>query len=244
MSIYSLTNTTFDISNEPNDYENKDSPRHLGLFKADFGPLAGMMCLGYYLHNCVIPILRNAANPKKNSRDMFIGYFLVFLSYTIVGIVGYIGFSGSKFNKDIESNSLLMFGPTELLPIIVRLASFFQMFTVFPILFHILREMVSSLIYKTPELSVKAGLFFNLVFIVVTTFIGIFVPKVGSILGKAGAISGLMMMYILPIIVHLKRQAIFIKDPSLGLALDQNRIKTIGEAHDTPKIGVVQRISK
>lgn len=137
MAIYSLTNTTFDISNSQNDY-GKDGPRHLGLFKSDFGPLAGMMCLGYYLHNAVIPILRNSANPRKNGRDMFIGYFLVFISYTIVGIVGYIGFSGSKFKKPIESNSLLMFGPTEVLPIIVRLASFFQMFTVFPILFHIL----------------------------------------------------------------------------------------------------------
>ena len=68
--------------------------------------------------------------------------------------------------------------------------------------------MVSSLIYRNPNLSIKAGLIFNLIVISVTTLIGITVPKVGSILGKAGAISGLMMMYILPIIVYLKRQAI------------------------------------
>lgn len=73
------------------------------MFNNNFGPLSGMMCLGYYLHNCVIPILRNAKNPEKNSRDMFIGYFLVFLSYILVGIAGYIGFSGAYFEgKPIE----------------------------------------------------------------------------------------------------------------------------------------------
>lgn len=94
MGIYSLTITKYDISNEENNFADPDSTRHLGLFKSDFGPLAGMMCLGYYLHNCVIPILKNAANPRKNNRDMFIGYSLVFISYVAVGIVGYVGFSG------------------------------------------------------------------------------------------------------------------------------------------------------
>lgn len=64
-----------------------------------------MMCLGYYLHNCVIPILRNAKDPSNNKRDMFIGYFLVFISYVLVGIAGYIGFSGKIFDSvDKEGN--------------------------------------------------------------------------------------------------------------------------------------------
>ena len=79
------------------------------------------------------------------------------------------------------------------------------MFTVFPILFHIIREMVSSVIFKEPTMSIKAGLIFNLIAVIITTLIGFTVPKVGNILGIAGAISGLMMMYILPIIVYLKR---------------------------------------
>lgn len=78
------------------------------------------------------------------------------------------------------------------------------MFTVFPILFHIIREMVSSVIFKEPTMSIKAGLIFNLIAIMITTIIGFTVPKVGKILGLAGAISGLVMMYILPIIVYLK----------------------------------------
>lgn len=76
-------------------------------------------------------------------------------------------------------------------------------------------------------MSIKAGLIFNFIAIAITTVIGMTVPKVGSLLGKAGAISGLMMMYILPIIVYLKRLKISIQNPALALALDQNRIKNI-----------------
>ena len=35
----------------------------------------------------------------KVGRDMFIGYFLVFLSYAIVGCMGYIGFMGTYFKS-------------------------------------------------------------------------------------------------------------------------------------------------
>lgn len=116
VGFYSLFTTKFDFSNEEN---TEQEPRHLALFKSDFGPLCGMMCLGYYLHNCVIPILRNSRNPEYNKRDMFLGYFLVFLSYTLVGIAGYIGFSGKNFSPPIQQNSLQMFGSRDILPTVI-----------------------------------------------------------------------------------------------------------------------------
>jgi len=98
-----LANTKFQISNQS--YTPDTDVWNLSLFKMEFGPLSGMMCLGYYLHNCVIPILRNAKDPSNNKRDMFIGYFLVFISYVLVGIAGYIGFSGKIFDSvDKEGN--------------------------------------------------------------------------------------------------------------------------------------------
>lgn len=134
-----FTNTTFHISNKQNDPLDPQN-WNISLASMKFPSLAGMMCLGFYLHNCVLPIIRNSKNPEKNSRDVFIGYSMVFISYICVGVLGYIGFSGSKFKEYIEENSLLMFPATNVLAFIVRLCSFFQMFTVFPILFHILWE--------------------------------------------------------------------------------------------------------
>ena len=60
--IISFSNTKFVISNEPN-FEN-DTPidpdsdtRNISLINSAWPSLAGMMCLGYYLHNCVLPIV-------------------------------------------------------------------------------------------------------------------------------------------------------------------------------------------
>jgi len=73
--------------------------RTLVLFNSNFGPLAGILCAGYYLHTCALPIIRSSRNPEKNIRDIFIGYFLVFISYVICGIMGYVGFMGYEFKN-------------------------------------------------------------------------------------------------------------------------------------------------
>jgi hypothetical protein len=57
----------------------------------------GMLSGGFYLHNITLPIIRNSANPKSNVRDVFIGYFLVFISYSVCGTLGYFGFTGEYF---------------------------------------------------------------------------------------------------------------------------------------------------
>ena len=97
-----------------------------------------MMGLGYYLHNCIKPIVRNAKRPKKNNRDVFLGYMMVCICYIFSGILGYFGFTGSHFHEPIKQNLLQMFNAKNALAFVVRTASFLQMFTVFPILFHIL----------------------------------------------------------------------------------------------------------
>ena len=48
----------------------------------------GILGGGYYLHNITLPIVRNSANPKNNARDVFLGYFLVFISYSLCGVMG------------------------------------------------------------------------------------------------------------------------------------------------------------
>lgn len=44
-------------------------------------------------------------------RDVFIGYFMVFISYVIVGFLGYIGFSSDIFNPILfakENNGIIL----------------------------------------------------------------------------------------------------------------------------------------
>lgn len=72
---------------------------------ANFAPVAGLLCAGYFLHVIGVPILRNAKEPKNNDRDLFLGYFFVFLSYLVIGVLGYIGFIGFNFAAYFEGNS-------------------------------------------------------------------------------------------------------------------------------------------
>jgi hypothetical protein len=74
------------------------------MFNSNFGPLAGILCAGYYLHTCALPLIRSSKNPEKNVRDLFIGYFLVFVSYAICGAMGYIGFMGYEFRDYFVSS--------------------------------------------------------------------------------------------------------------------------------------------
>ena len=61
--------------------------------------MASILNIGFYLHTCAVPILRNAKNPENNSKNLFIGYTIVFLSYLIIGALGYYGMMGTLFNN-------------------------------------------------------------------------------------------------------------------------------------------------
>jgi len=98
----------------------------------------GILGGGYYLHNISIPIYRNSKNPEKNLRDIFLGYFLVFLSYSICGVLGYYGFSSYEMFGDrqgIEQNCLNMFGVNNGYAMLVRLCTFFQLLAATALIF-------------------------------------------------------------------------------------------------------------
>jgi hypothetical protein len=70
--------------------------------------------------------------------------------------------------------------------------------------------------------------------------ITIFYPKVGSILGKIGSIAGLLIVYILPVITHLKKFKTELVHPLLAKAIqnDQYEFRTSGtiDINKSPKI--------
>ena len=74
------------------------------MFNLNFAPLAGDLCTGYFLHTCALPVLRASKNPEKNNRDLFYGYVLVFISYSVVGLFGYIGFMGTNYSSYFNAN--------------------------------------------------------------------------------------------------------------------------------------------
>ena len=92
VGIKSLSNTEYT-------YNSDESKNNINLFNITFAPLMGILGGGYYLHNITLPIVRNAKYPENNFRNLFIGYCLVFLSYSICGTLGYYGFTGKTFTS-------------------------------------------------------------------------------------------------------------------------------------------------
>jgi amino acid permease len=96
--FHSIGNTSYTIDTSPSSMGTGSKfNQHLLLVNSQFSNLAGCLCAGFFIHQCSIPIISNAANPENNLRNVFIGFLLVFFCYIIVGILGYYAFTGSDF---------------------------------------------------------------------------------------------------------------------------------------------------
>jgi len=104
------------------------------------------MCAGYFIHQCSLPILHKAEHPEKNSRNVFLGYLMVFFCYCLVGTFGYFAFAGSNFEKVFSSrnpndgvigeNFLNMFLYDEVPAIVVRCMIYVQLSCSYPLVNH------------------------------------------------------------------------------------------------------------
>lgn len=75
----------------------RSSLRVVYLFNTNFSSLAGVFGMGYCLHPMTVEIMRHNQQQQHNARDLSIGYFIVFVAYTLIGTVGYFGFLGLQF---------------------------------------------------------------------------------------------------------------------------------------------------
>ena len=196
--FYSLTNTSFTFT-WTEGHEIQEYGSNITMFKSNFQALTGMLASGFYLHQLGLPIILDNKKQKNNSRDVFFGYFLVFLTYLVIGIFGYFGFSGSHFEGlPIKQNILNMFSTKNPLATFVRLCSFFQIFSVYPLLFHVVRVQFFRTFFNE-ELHGAPFYIFNFVMSLPSLMISIWFPNVGSLLNYSGSYIGLFTIYILPI---------------------------------------------
>jgi hypothetical protein len=192
--------------------------RSIKAFNADFSPLAGALGIGYFLHTVSLPIVRNNANPKNNERDVFFGYLLVGFTYISVGVMGSIGFVGAYFTPYFKRKMT-----PEMEQNFMRFALFALLFCVFPLINHFLRSLVFQLFFRDKEIDTKIFFSVNTINLLIPTLITIFYPKIGSILGQVGAVAGLLIVYILPVITHLKKVRTEIEHPLLAKAIQEDQ---------------------
>jgi len=192
--------------------------------------------------------VRSAKHPEKNTRDLFIGYLLVFVSYSICGALGYFGFLGTKFTPYfvnvtkkcnagacpsgtslglIDQNCLNMFAYTDVAAFILRLAIFFLLFSTYPLVNFFLKNILLNLFYRNKPTTKLIDLVMNLSMTLIPLLFALFYPNIGTILSYASAVSGLLIIYVFPVMVHLKQMKSRIMHPLLAEALETNEYKVV-----------------
>lgn len=202
VGIDSLARDTFHFEYKENKVGIKD--RNLYLFGENPGLITGMYSLGLFSHSFILPYMKNNKNPKNNTRDLFIGYLLVTLTFIIIGLMGYIGFSGSKYSTKFEQNFFLFFPSDDYFAFVLRILSVFQLLTIFPILFFIVRTQLFSTFFKSYNNKTTPIIIFSVVLFFFCFLILIFLyDSLADLIGYIGAGTALILVYTLAPLINM-----------------------------------------
>ena len=138
---------------------------------------AGLLMVSYFIHNCILPILKNN-NPKNNTRDLGIAFSLVALSYASIGGITYLAYH----RTDIPQDFLAAFSHTNIGAIIARFALLLQLGTVYPLILFIVRIQCFGLLFKNQWPSLYHILALNAVLVGTGTVFAMFYREIGTVL--------------------------------------------------------------
>ncbi|KAI1728032.1 transmembrane amino acid transporter protein domain-containing protein [Ditylenchus destructor] len=184
-------------------FVNANSPNYAKLFSWKFPALTGTLSLSYFIHNAILTILRNQKHPENNVRDLSIGYVLSALCYLLIGTMFFVSFP--TYRNCISDNFLNNFGTGDVMSATARVFLLFQMFTVLPLLLYLIRVQFSYVFAGTVYPGLLYVCLINFGVVTLATFFAVVYPHVGSILRYVGSFSGMIYIFTLPCLVHLKR---------------------------------------
>lgn len=148
-----------------------------------FPQLTGVLTLAFFIHNCIITLLKNNKNQENNVRDLSIAYMLVTLTYLYIGILVFASFPSPPLPKDcIEQNFLDNFPSSDILSFIARIFLLFQMMTVYPLLGYLARVQLLGHIFGDVYPSIFHVLILNLIIVGAGVIMACFYPNIGGII--------------------------------------------------------------
>ncbi|XP_023444790.2 neutral amino acid transporter 9 [Dasypus novemcinctus] len=169
-----------------------------------FPQLTGVLTLAFFIHNCVITLLKNNKNQEKNVRDLSIAYMLVTLTYLYIGVLVFASFPSPPLSKDcIEQNFLDNFPSSDILSFIARIFLLFQMMTVYPLLGYLARVQLLGHIFSSIYPSIFHVLILNLIIVGAGVIMACFYPNIGGIIRYSGAACGLAFVFIYPSLIYI-----------------------------------------
>jgi solute carrier family 38 (sodium-coupled neutral amino acid transporter), member 9 len=98
-----------------------------------------------------------------------------------------------------------MFEYTNIPAWILRLAIFCCLFSTYPLVNHFLKTILKNLFWKKQQVSKVAEIVLNVILAAIPLLFALFYPNIGTLLSYVGSVSGFMLIYLLPVLVHLKQ---------------------------------------
>ncbi|XP_023066296.1 sodium-coupled neutral amino acid transporter 9 isoform X2 [Piliocolobus tephrosceles] len=169
-----------------------------------FPQLTGVLTLAFFIHNCIITLLKNNKKQENNVRDLCIAYMLVTLTYLYIGVLVFASFPSPPLSKDcIEQNFLDNFPSSDTLSFIARIFLLFQMMTVYPLLGYLARVQFLGHIFGDIYPSIFHVLILNLIIVGAGVIMACFYPNIGGIIRYSGAACGLAFVFIYPSLIYI-----------------------------------------
>ncbi|KAK3522139.1 hypothetical protein QTP70_026956 [Hemibagrus guttatus] len=167
--------------------------------------LTGVLTLAFFIHNCIITLMKNNKNQENNVRDLSLAYLLVGLTYLYVGVMIFASFPSPPLSKDcIEPNFLDNFPSSDIMVFVARACLLFQMTTVYPLLGYLVRVQLMNHLFGDQYPSFVHVFLLNVLVVAVGVLMARFYPNIGSIIRYSGATCGLALVFVFPSAVHLK----------------------------------------
>lgn len=173
-------------------------------FNVNFPVMSGVLTLAYFIHNCVITLLKNNRDAHRNVRDLAVGYALVGTTYLYVGSVVFMSFPAPPLSKRcIEQNFLDNLPSDDIMAVVARIFLLFQLTTVYPLLAYMVRVQLLTHFFGDPYPSLLHVLGLNVLLVLMGVLVARFYPNIGSIIRYSGSLCGLVFVFVLPCLIHL-----------------------------------------
>ena len=178
------------------------STDNVKIFTYDVANLCGVFALSFFIHNIIIPIMKNNQEEDKNQRDVVLGYILTGQLYVVIGMFGTFSIAGVDLG-DKKANTVLDYYTPDVGTAIIEILLFLQLLSVEPILWYVARSQFFNLIYKNEAVPQKYFILVNVIFSASCLLIQILNVDPTMIISLDGAICGFLLVYIIPIKMHL-----------------------------------------
>lgn len=173
-------------------------------FRLLFPQLTGVLTLAFFIHNCIITLMKSNKHQENNVRDLSVAYLLVGLTYLYVGVLIFAAFPSPLLTKDcIQPNFLDNFPSSDVMVFVARTFLLFQMISVYPLLGYLVRVQVMGQIFGNHYPSFFHVLGLNILIVGSGVLMAKFYPNIGSIIRFSGAMCGLALVFVFPSLVHM-----------------------------------------